>query len=552
MASTAARAQDEAQQAEQPPLSSAEQVIELNRGIQAFLEADFERASEIFERVLAADAGNPACLYYLGLIHLDEGLQLSSVDNEAAQAKFNLACENLEQVMQSVDPTVAPVEAALLLGIAQLAADVPTVDTGTVIELAVAAQRTLQSYVETIEAGKNDRYGFFYLGVAHYRLGDHYSLQGDHAQASSNLTAAVRALETAERLAEVDRKRDELEPGVPRGLDQAGYEQFKRVVTYYRGLVALQRRQNREARRLLEYVSLHERGELGQNATGILEKLNETEAESPLPLSLDSPLGPLDVQGDLWVGGAYDTNVILLGQETTLPLGIGQKYDFRAEIGGNFYVSRYIDKTEAAVGESLSIGLGGGTAHGWHPDVHEFDINLYAGRAFVQWQPLKDWYLGAEYEYAYTKLGTQPFISGNRVTPVLSHIWRSDSNGDELGPRLHGAARRAAAGPRRQVPRDRRAAHVQSPAGRRLVAFLLRQPREGAALSRKSLAEREPRVRVPRRADARRRVRSGRAFDPGGHRGAAAPPLRLRVRQRADLGGLQLAEPLRLPAKHPR
>ncbi|MBU0616932.1 MAG: hypothetical protein KKI02_04385, partial [Planctomycetes bacterium] len=109
------------------------------------------------------------------------------------------------------------------------------------------------------------------------------------------------------------------------------------------------------------------------------------------------------------------------------------KHDFRLETAANFYVSRYIDKTEAAVGESLSIGLGGGTAHGWQPDIHEFDVNLYAGRAFVQWQPLKDWYLGTEYEYSYTLLGYEPFISSNRLTPVLSHIWRSGENGDELG-----------------------------------------------------------------------------------------------------------------------
>jgi hypothetical protein len=433
MSVASARAQDETEQPAQPPLSPTEQVIELNRGIQAFLEADFERASEIFERVLAQHPGHPACLYYLGLIHLDEGLRLSSVDSEAAHAKFNLACENLEQIMQQVDPTVAPVEAALLLGIAQLAADVPKADTGLVIELATAAQRTLQSYVETIEAGKNDRYGFFYLGVAQYRLGDYYNLQGNHVQAGASLSAAVSALETAERLAEVDRKREELEPGTPRGLDEAAYQHFKQVVSYYRGLVKLQRRQNREARQLLEYVRSHGTGELSSNAAGILEKLDETEAKSPLPLSFDSPLGRLDLQGSLSVGGVYDTNVILLGGDTILPLGIGQKHDFRLETAADFYVSRYIDKTEAPIGESLSIGLGGGTAHGWHPDIREFDVNSYAGRAFVQWQPLRDWYFGTEYEYAYTKLGTQPYISGNRLTPVLSHIWRSGENGDELG-----------------------------------------------------------------------------------------------------------------------
>ncbi len=430
--SPTALCQEDIEEARQSQLSPAAQLVELNRGIKAYLDADYERAREILERVLAQDEDNPACLYYLGLIHLDEGLQLSSEDNQAARVQFDLARRNFEKVMRAADPTIAPVEAALLLGIAQLAADVPT-EEAAIVELATAARETLQRYVETVDAGKNDRYGYFYLGVARYRLGDHYNFKGDYARASEHLKQAVKALETAQRLADVDRKRDELTTGVPRGLDEEGYQQFKRVVSYYRGLVALQRRQNREARRLLEYVREHERGELGQNAAGILQKLDETEAESPLPMTFDSPLGRLDFQGDFSIGGAYDTNVILLGGDTILPLGFGQKYDYRLGTEANFYVSRYIDKTEAPIGESLSIGLGGGTSHCWHADVSEFDLNLYAGRAFVQWQPFKDWYLGVEYEYSYMKLGYDPFISSNRLTPVLSHIWRSSETGDELG-----------------------------------------------------------------------------------------------------------------------
>jgi tetratricopeptide (TPR) repeat protein len=435
--SPVALAQDETTDVTQPPLSSAAKLVELNRGIRAYLEADYERARGILERLLAQDEDNAACLYYLGLIYLDEGLDLSSVDSAAARAKFDLARQRFERVTRLADPTVAPVEAALLLGIAQLAADVPA-EAGVVAELALRAQETLQRYVRDVDVGKNDRYGYFYLGVAHYRLGDHYAKSEKYLQASEQLDAAVEALKTAQVLAEVDRKRGETTPEAPRALDEEKFWRFERVVSYYRGLIALQRQQNREARRLLEYVREHDRSELRENAAGILEKLDQMEVEYPLPFSFATPLGRLDFEGGISIGGAYDTNVILLGKDTALPLGIGQKYDFRLETEAAFSVYRYISKTEAPVGESLSIGLGGRTAHAWQPRIDEFDINIYAGQAFAQWQPLRDFYLGLQYEYSYTQLGHDPFISSNRLTPVVSKIWRARSGGgtgagDELG-----------------------------------------------------------------------------------------------------------------------
>jgi len=341
-----------------------------------------------------------------------------------------------QRVTRLADPTVAPVEAALLLGIAQLAAEVPA-EAGIVAELALRAQGTLQRYVEDVDVGKNDRYGYFYLGVAHYRLGDQYAKSEKYLQASEQLDAAEEALKTAQMLAEVDRKRGETTPQAPRALDEEGFWQFERVVSYYRGLIALQRQQNREARRLLEYVREHDRSALRENAAGILEKLDEMEAEYPLPFSFASPLGRLDFEAEISIGGAYDTNVILLGKDTALPLGIGQKHDFRLGTEAAFSISRYISKTEAPVGESLSIGLGGRTAHAWHPRIDEFDVNAYAGQAFAQWQPFSDFYLGLQYEYSYTQLGHDPFISSNNLTPVVSKIWRRrTAEGSGVGAEL--------------------------------------------------------------------------------------------------------------------
>ena len=430
--SPATLGQDDTQSAGQVQPTSSALLIEINHGIKAYLDGDYDRAEELLQSALQHDQENAACLYYLGLIHLNRGLKLSaSNEKDAALAEFDKGRVNFEKITLAADPSVTPVEAALLLGIAQLAAESPK-DTGAVVEPALAAQQTLQTYVETIDVGKNDRYGFFYLGVAQYRLGDHYNASGQYRQAGEHLAGAVKSLETALQMAEVDRKRAEQQPDNQRGLTPEGYEHFKQVVLYYHGLVALQRRHNSEARRLLEYVRQNERGQLGQNADSILDKLDEIEAESPLPFSFDTPIGKLDFQGDISFGTGYDTNVILLGQDTILPLNIGQKYDFYFDTYANFYLSRYIDKTEAPIGESLSIGLGAGTANNWHADVHEFDQNLYAGRAFFQWQPLNNLYFGMEYEYSYMLLGYEPFISANRLTPVLSRIWHSVEKNEDL------------------------------------------------------------------------------------------------------------------------
>ena len=411
--------------------SAAARLIELNRGIRAFIDHDYDGARAAFESILAQEPQNAACLYYLGLIDLEEGLRLRSSNDQAARLKFDEARRNFERITHDADPTIAPVEAALLLGIAQLAADAEG-EPSAILEPAKAAYDTLKRYVETEDVGRRDRYGFFYLGVACYRLGDYYSFTGERTQAAQYIDEAAKSLDTALRIAGEDRERAAVAPDA-RGLDEAGYEAFKLVASYYQGLVALQRRSNRDARDLLTYVRDNEKGEVGQNAAGILQKMDEIETTAPQPLTFGTPLGRMDFQGYLAFGLNYDTNVILLGRDTALPLNIGRKNDLRFETEFNFNVSRYIDKNEAPVGESLSIGVGGGTAHGWNTDVHEFNLNQYAGRAFIQWQPVKNCYLGVEYEYSYANLGNDPFLSSHRITPVMSHIWRAQDSDDELG-----------------------------------------------------------------------------------------------------------------------
>ncbi|MCK4343020.1 MAG: hypothetical protein KAY37_15000 [Phycisphaerae bacterium] len=435
-----------AQAQEQPTSQQSAALVDLNRAIQAYAEEDREAAAEIFERLLEAEPTaeqRVTCNYYLGLIGLEHGLEHSSAaqaakaqgepetaDQEAAQARaqFEQAQQHFETVVRLADPTAEIVNAALLLGIAQLASDFADVERASAYELSQRAEETLQRYVTETEDGARSRYGQFYLAVARYRLADEYRGRAGMAREyAESLQAATWNLEQARVLADADLEAGRLTP--------AAHEDFNTVLTYYDALLAILQRDNPRARALFtDVATLAEGTDLATNAEAIVNKLDEVETSSPLPLQLPlpKPLGPLEFQGRLRVGNWYDSNVILLGRDTALPRGYKQSADYQFGITADFNISRYIPKTEAPwVGESLTVGVGGGAAATWQPNIPQFDVNRYPGRAYVNWQPVRDLYLGLQYEYSYTLLGHKPFISSQRLTPVISKIWRRAA-GDEV------------------------------------------------------------------------------------------------------------------------
>lgn len=198
-------------------------------------------------------------------------------------------------------------------------------------------------------------------------------------------------------------------------------------------MLAILERRHGEARQLFTDVTRQVAGtDLARNAQAIVDKLDDVETTSPLPIQLPvpGPIGPLEFEGRLRIGNWYDSNVILLGKDTTLPRGFKKKGDYQYGISADFGLSRYIPRSEFPwVGESLAVGVGGGTSHVWQPNIPEFDVNRYAGRAYVNWQPIADLYLALQYEGSYTLLGRDPFITSHRLTPVLSKIWRRPSEG---------------------------------------------------------------------------------------------------------------------------
>ena len=412
-------------------------LVDLNRAIKAYAEEDRQTASAIFERLLQADPTaeyRVTCHYYLGLIGLERGLDHSAAAQaartqptpEAAAAEATKAAEQFEQaqqhfeeVIKRADPTAEIVSAALLLGVAQLASDYEGAG-ARAFDLAKRAEATLDRYVGQTEEGARNRYGQFYLAVARYRLADEYRKQpGRSREYADSLSAAAESLERARELAEADLAAGRLTP--------AAHDDFCTVATYYGALLAILRRDNAGARTLFTDVSTRAAGtDLAKNAEAIVNKLDEVETTSPMPIQLPvpKPIGPLELEGRLRAGNWYDSNVILLGKDTARPRGYKQSADYQVGVTADFNLSRYIPKTEAPwVGESLTVGVGGGAAATWQPNISPFDVNRYPARTYVNWQPVRDLYLGLQYEYSYTQLGHKPFISSQRLTPVISKAW---------------------------------------------------------------------------------------------------------------------------------
>jgi len=423
--------------------------MKINEGIIAYaFERLGDEAQAAFEDVLRGDPENLTALYYLGIIELERGLEKSgqastAEDRAEVRQHFTAARGRFETIARIADRTARPVEAALLLGISQLASDDAREAGGAVdaerlpsdmaLKLAEDARDTLDAYTRT-EEGREDRLGFFFLAVAHYRIMFEAELRNDAAGVTRNVAAASAALDQAHSLAEIARHR-----GGPDGLSEEDFKAFELSVQYYKGLLAIRKRDNARAQRIFEEIRDNPaaRAQLQTNASRLIVELEKARAKTrpAIRLPVPEPFGPLEFSGEISIGGLYDDNVILLGESTLLPLGIPDERDYAGTVDAGFNIKRFFGADELGVGESLTIGIGGQTGHAWHPSIREFDLNTYLTRAFVNWQPVRDLYLGVQYEYSYIFLGHEPFISSNRLTPIMTYVWRGGGGdaADELG-----------------------------------------------------------------------------------------------------------------------
>ncbi len=475
----AARGQAAGSPPQGQPGSDVERLVKLNQGIKAYLEGavsrQFDDARKILEGLRDQDPQNAACLYYLGLIYLSDGLvatgeanqalseakdaattaekatkagdqaganaakqQVADANDRAAKSAdeatrhFNDARQCLQAVASQADPTLVPVQAMLDLGIAQLASEnyvAPGTGAGETAEqkkrrvqsekeqreLAQAARRTLNEYIQQ-GPGKNEYLGYFFLMVANYRL---YMLTRDpnYLQECSDRLHDATELAAKQELTAEDRG----------------------PIRYYEGLVSLAQGNWDRARTALESAAT-EAGPgsvIESNAKELIEEdipKAQTRAQGPATLAWPNPpFGPLRFEGYLGIGNYYDTNAILLGKHTDLPRDVRQKYGYAFGLEAGFDISRLF--TQGIIGESLLVGIGGQTWNVWQPRIAPFDQNIYGGRAYVNWEPWRTIYLGVQYDYTYMMLGHEPYISSNRITPVIEKRWMLPNETGEVEER---------------------------------------------------------------------------------------------------------------------
>ncbi|TWT46157.1 hypothetical protein RAS1_26050 [Phycisphaerae bacterium RAS1] len=415
------------------PAGPAERIVQLNEGLRAFDAGDDEEAIRILSELTAAEPDNVAGQYYLGLAYLRRGLKLSGEWTRAAETgeanaaelselareQFEQAAQRLERVSAISDKTLIPIEAALDLGIAHLAKGDPE---GKANQRAIAlrAAQTLEEYTRS-EHGKNDRVGHFFLGVAYYRL---------------NYYADERGWVLREGKKELQRARDLLEADRRAGrVNEEDARLFEVRQLYYLGLLNLaQDNKSAAINNLLDVRGRVVAGDLMDvNAERLIDAIRKKQGGSQKPITFDSPLGEIRFEGELSMGYFYDSNVILLGKDTSLPRGIAQKYDHRFGLQAGFDVSRLLTgEDDGILGKNLLIGIGFTTANFWQPSIQEFDQNSFQGRAYANWEFVDDLFLGLEYSHTYTKLGTDPFIGSNRLTPVITKYWRTAKDQDPL------------------------------------------------------------------------------------------------------------------------
>lgn len=455
-----------------PPAASAvtigsrtDVVLRMNQAIAVFNRSqnpgNYEgraEAAAIFGALLQRDPDNRTCLYHLGLIEIRNGIDYSTDSSGAvdlareaadpnernnqlaravdldrkAKSAFDAARDYFKKLVEQ-DAALRATEGGLYLGIAQLALDEGvSVDESTerdrvkrqinseaFLENSRTAETILMPYVDS-EAGRNDPYGRFFLGIARFRLG-----LRDDMQNSGYHEKAMKDFEDCKSIA------------VAATNQASEYEvtltDFNSTVDYYEGLIYAIRDDRPEAIRIFESLSADPKlpPRVQKNAQSILTALQDDSGSTVGPtMSTKTPLGWLSLEGNVGVGNFYDTNVILLGKHQPLPFGITRKDDYRFGLDAGLDATLYADeatlKKNNWFGKSLLLGVGGQTTNLWQLSINEYQINTYNGRAYINYEPVDNLYFGLRYDYTWAMLGSDPFFGSHRILPSISYSWRKD------------------------------------------------------------------------------------------------------------------------------
>lgn len=124
-------------------------------------------------------------------------------------------------------------------------------------------------------------------------------------------------------------------------------------------------------------------------------------------------------------GLSYDTNIVLLGDDTSLPVGLSTDDDLRIGVATDV---RYLHP----VAEKWLIGVAGNTFHSWHASLGEFNVQTYGGRVFVNYFADERTTFGLQYGFDFSTVDNSAFLSRHRITPSLRYVESFHEDGTPL------------------------------------------------------------------------------------------------------------------------
>lgn len=142
------------------------------------------------------------------------------------------------------------------------------------------------------------------------------------------------------------------------------------------------------------------------------------------------PLNDLTIS--FGAGILYDTNVTLLGRNTSAPLDLDRKRDFRAFTGLRLDYIADLNAFDPA-NEFLrrwQVRLQGRVSSTWNARIHTFNEQYYGGSANIRYEllgpgaveKLDNVYMHVRYDYDQIMLGNDGFLVVHRVRPMLQVV----------------------------------------------------------------------------------------------------------------------------------
>lgn len=350
-----------------------QRTLSLNLGIEQMAEGDFDQAESTFVQLINTSQQQDApaeelqtYYYYLAVAQIRRADAWPAGSAEAI-AKYAQAADNLARALEDIEPGTPEYEslssAHLDRGLALLRAREPS-----------EAARSLRAFLSDLP---NDA-GRMLLGVADYRSGDY-----------------KRTIEDLAPLAA-----DESSP-------------FTDYASFYMGLAHARRLDKTGARdQLGRVIQRDPEGELGQTAQRVLQQLEEVETVSPLAWGMRFELGNM-----------YDTNVSLLGDDTSPAIPVDHKDDYRFALQSEFWAD--YQPNEGPL-KDWHFNVGARIYDSWHPSLGEYNVqnyamNLYVGRklyadrdAFLSFSEI-----GLRYDYDYALVGNDGFLSRNSLMAMI-------------------------------------------------------------------------------------------------------------------------------------